>query len=825
MEQGNPEEGLEKVETLQGVVIANSNVEFIEDPQEQQAKAVGSQYNLERQNHGEEISNFFSRPVHLYDLDWDNTFTSTSLSAWYQWQDNKRINNRLANYLGFRGNLHLKFEVIGNPYYYGRMQLSYQPLKGFGGSDVINDTDGATTDLGLQCIRSQRQKIDIDPSISSGAEMTLPYVWPYDYCSVPAFYLESLLMGVIWMDEVVPLRSISNVTGSTPPAVTIRVYGWMENIDLIGTTAFTGVVTPQSGCNDTLEEQQGANQGLVSSKLDTLAGIANRLSSIPGFAPYTTPVEVASRAGAQIAQCLGFSKPLNQRDVERYQPRALDMMTHVVGSDTCVKLALSPNQITTVDPEVLGGDGDEMSLKSIISRPSLFAAFDWDLTNAPGELLYQIPVNPKVAPGAEGIYHYTALGGVAQLFTYWDGSITYRFDVISTAFHRGKLLVVYDPMGAKPTGEAEEVVQYAAVVDISEARSFEVTVGFNSNFGMLPVGPLTYTNDGGVSVGVTYPSYNGNISIYVANTLAIPNVQPGTPTVVEIACYVKGEDDMTFTLPRPISNENTKAIFFANSSPMLDTQLMSSGDTEKVTSSVLSVSMKDTGGVPNTYQGEVIDSLRSLCKRYCHYYSEQIPSSLGMLPEDLYQFTHGAYPAVSGDTASGNYVKPVGLVTSRNTTGFNYPSFIKYAYVAVRGGMRWKYIPWDLNGLGSIIVNRERVESAPLFSRTLHTISEPDAPDDIANLLATYMSGGSLTACRVNNTLEFEIPFQNMVKFYIARSEDNATIALSGSNERFSILGFGTAIAPVYGLFVAAGEDFTVQHFLGWPPISHAALT
>lgn len=777
----------------------------------------GVQYSLMEQQHDENIGKFFKRPVLLQELSWNSAFTTTTSNFWNLWVTNKRVSNRLANYKGFRGNLHIKMVVIGNPYYFGRLQISYYPMYGYDGS-LVNDTDKLANEDMFKMIESQRQMANLDPSVSTGVEMVFPFVWPTDYVEVKEINSASNAMGRVTFREMTPIQSASGgFLVGTSPSVSIRVYGWVDNLELVGTSMYTDAITPQSGCNDQIEQDQ-ANKGLVSSTLSTASRVAETLASVPGFAPYATPASVAASTAASIAQSLGFSKPGNCTDVTRITPRPVDMMTHLVGADTSVKLSLDPKSGVSVDPEIVGAEGDELSFKNIITKPSYFKTIPWYTYYSSGTHMYRLDVNPCVRIKNIDTIATSAVGGIGNLFSFWYGTMVYRFDVVSTSFHRGRLLLVYDPSGGEAS--AEEVVQYAAVIDLSEARSFSVSIGYNSLEGMLETGPMNWQNIGGEAPGLAPYNANGSLSLYVANSLTLPTMNADTPDYVEILCYASGGDDLRFARPRAIGPSVTDAdLYFPNSG--MDTQLLASCDTDCVTKRVLDVKIRDTHSIEPTYAGEHVDSLRALAKRYTHYYTEYRPTEVAVSDDSSYSFAHGLYPSYPGvaygtSVAVNNNITPI---SDYNQVGFTFPGYLKMAFVCVRGGMRWKLVPRSSGDTGALSVHRNFKKSgADLFTRRVGLVSTPqDVPRVYAYAEAGSLSGMSITSLSVNNTLEFEVPFQSNFKFHLGRSNDSATHALT-TTDSFSIVGSGKDFPICFSMYVAAAEDFTAHHFVGWPP-------
>jgi len=803
-----------------------SNVKFTEITTEQEHADVGDTHPLARNVLGEGLDNFFTRPLHLYDLDWTTSTTSFTARPWYEWFRNKRIANRIINHAGFKGKLHLKFVVIGNPFFFGRMQVSYQPIPDLGGA--MQDIDYGTDNFGFSVIRSQRQKFDIDPSVSTGAEMILPFVWELDFMNIDSSTEGTLYQfGTVDFDVISSLQDVGSTTGGSPPAVTIRVYAWMDDFELLGLSAFNPTINPQ--CDDGQKvdwEQENVNKGVISKTLTSVSNVADKLSEIPAIEPFATPTKVVSGLAAELAQKLGYSNPLEIKPTTRMQPRPYSGDTHVIGGDTAVKLTLDPYQTTTVDPVVLGGEGDEMSFKHICSINSLFNSFAWVESDPAEHLIATYPVTPLIAYTNGSERYATAMGGVANLFNFWNGSIHFTFDVISTCFHRGRILVVYDPMGSKASGSVEEVVQYVAVVDLSETRSFTVSIGFNSPYGMLQTGGMGQDNSGSATPGTLELWHNGYISLYVANKLTIPNYIVGeSPTGVDILSYVKGGDDLSFAFPREIRNVSgdNNIVFVPNSnmSALGDPQLMRCCDTETITT--LDVGYKDTTNYPVVYKGEDIQSLRTLLKRYVHYYSAL---STGTTTRQMYKFAHGMYPILPGEPIGAEPI--LGGDPTYNYCGFTALTYSRMAFATIKGGCRWKFVPMVTSdpsdaiktNHGVLMVTRTcKTSGTDLYAVSLTSFADSAVGSKtIANHFSGYMSGGALTINDINGTLEFEMPFQTVRKFHLGRTNDAASVALSSDQQVFNIVAPSTSIPRWFSLFVATGEDFNLQHFIGWPP-------
>nr|QZZ63303.1 hypothetical protein [Vespula vulgaris Moku-like virus] len=101
----------------------------------------------------------------------------------------------------------------------------------------------------------------------------------------------------------------------------------------------------------------------------------------------------------------------------------------------------------------------ETNIKRIANVFGLLSPFVWDYTdkktNIAGHQLWGMAVHPQCdkdrmffdAPYQDFLATYTVppVGVVASLFCYWRGSIDFKFEIVATAKHTGRILVAYIP--------------------------------------------------------------------------------------------------------------------------------------------------------------------------------------------------------------------------------------------------------------------------------------------------------------------------------------------------------------------------------------------
>lgn len=220
-------------------------------------------------------------------------------------------------------------------------------------------------------------------------------------------------------------------------------------------------------------------------------------------------------------------------------------------------------------------DIDEMKIDTLKRKYMLCDVFQWSQQNINGAQLWSYSVNPippkdrlPIVSSANtnilASYQLTPIGFLSSLFQYWRGSIEYRFDIVASQFHSGKLLMAYIPgveEGANVTIEQARASPHI-VISLDNAMSYTWRVPYVAD---RPWWPRRYAGES-VSNNVTSPS---KIFVFVLNELVMADTVPDS---VEILVYMRGGEDMEFAIPvQPsiglgydrnyVSSRNTNNVF------------------------------------------------------------------------------------------------------------------------------------------------------------------------------------------------------------------------------------------------------------------------
>jgi hypothetical protein len=148
---------------------------------------------------------------------------------------------------------------------------------------------------------------------------------------------------------------------------------------------------------------------------------------------------------------------------------------------------------------------DELSIKHIAGIETYINQFVWPIATARGTLLWNIRVSPNLA-SVDASYTpamtwYPACSFAAQPFKLWRGTMRYRFQIVCSDFHRGRLRFVFDP---NYVTSLQGNIAFSKIVDLTNERDFVLDVSMAQNKTYLYVQPSS------VGVGTEVPIVTGD---------------------------------------------------------------------------------------------------------------------------------------------------------------------------------------------------------------------------------------------------------------------------------------------------------------------------
>lgn len=512
-------------------------------------------------DHVSALKDWFERPILLRRIAWsEGSSISTIMYPWADYFNNSIIKDKIRGYQKFKGNLHLKFMINATPFQYSKVLVSYRPLVGYvspgygttkASNMEVRDFGGGIIDYAPTAPDpfvplSQRQNLELYPCQCQGGEMTLPFVWPYNWLDLTVKKADGTdtifeafsTLGRLSIDSFFPLRT--STTPATQP-INITIFAWMTDIMLEGPTL-----------------QQS---GPLSGPATAIADAAESLSTIPVLAPYMAPVQSIGRVTAKVAKLFGWSNP---PELSAAKPVVSAPFVGLANPDLHVlgeKLTVDEKNGLSVDPRSVGlpESKDELAFQYLLSKRSFLTQFDWLMTDSPDAVLFDIRVNPCLAAittrttTASEItqvdpfksfpsYHMIPCCLLAQQFKYWKGDITYHFEVVASQLHRGRLRLTYEPAGSATVDNTGRLI--SRVFDLAESSKFSFTVPWQATSEWLTNTPVTGSGPSNQlfsNRGATYSSYsplshNGTLRLSVMNELAASSPSADVRVLVYVDC-------------------------------------------------------------------------------------------------------------------------------------------------------------------------------------------------------------------------------------------------------------------------------------------------
>lgn len=797
------------------------------------------------------MGDFLSRPIKIKEYQWTPSaaLSVTRFNPWTEFFGNADVLDKINRYRNLRCNLRLKVLVNGNSFYYGRALLSYNPF--VTDDEVTVNRTFIEQDL-MQA--SQKPHLLLDPTSSQGGEMLLPFIWPENY-------LDITKAG--WPDEMgeVDIHDfdvLQHANGGTDP-ITITIFCWAENLTLsVPTTAvaqgavdatdldefgFPKPYSPQAGSqskkpmsksNNTSSNDEFKNNGLISKPASALASAADALSRIPVIAPYAKATSMVATSIGDVARIFGYSRPQILHDIQPYTPRVMGNLTNSDAPEALVKLTLDSKNEMSVDSRIMGlGGEDELTINSIAQRWSYFRQFDWPEAATTDTMLTSMIVAPLygdtvvAAPVTE--IHTTALAYAATPFEAWQGSIKFRFNIVCSEYHRGRLRIVYNP-STSPAGAIPFNQTYSTVVDISENRDFEYEVkwadirawGQNAGLGTI-AGSTIYDDVNPITCGGIYD--NGSITVYVVNELATPSISAAD---VKIQVWVAAGDD--FALAVPTTKNISVLSLHAQQSEAAPEALASAEDTSNSPTCVEAIESFAPGESISesnqylVYQGERIVSFRELLRRY-NYHNCYFPAGFGSttvnrsVAMDIHDFPfYRGWETNGQDTATNSVPATAGY----NYCGTTLLNFLTPSFALRRGGLRHKAMVSTIgsaNRMAAFSVARHNIlGKANGMDEHLYTGVTGAMRSERLDSMAMGLGGTAVTPISINPCLEYETGFYTAGQRFLPGRKINRYDQLEMAHELMLDVPDNTS-EPDYRIdkYVSIAEDFQLGLYVGSP--------
>jgi hypothetical protein len=784
-----------------------------------------------------DLSEFLSRPIKVHEHEWVSGDDGDILQIpiWQEYFNHPTVLPKLQNFARLRADLHVKIVLNGNRFYYGSAMAVYLPRAGSTPESTlytINPSAARASQL------STLQKVFLDPSTNQGGEMTLPFIYPYNFLDVTSLS-DFSGMGDLYVHVLAPLQTVDTVAVGT---VDISIFVWASNVKLFLPTPLAAMQGPRGmfgGPNrkvQTLSNGSGDEYGAISGPAATVSNIANNLITVPVLGTYAMATKLAADGIGAIAKLFGYSRPAQLPDDYRIVvPHTVGHMSVTDGPDTVRKLTYDPKQEVTIDSRVVGGSGvDEMTFDSIAGREAYLGQFTWAYADLKDSVLQVVGVTPAInLPVADGSKNLVVSpsGMVCFPFRKWNCKMHYRFRVVASGFHRGRLRITYVPTPNSNADITDDNVQFSQIIDLEDSRDVTFCVPWaqkelfaEKSFNY----PLKAFNTGAF-IGV-----NGTVYVSVLNRLSSPNPNASVSIMVfasasELFLAEPTRSQIWSLLPEGATQSSLRVAKCQSSMGAHDEQTKDNGNTVAADHRMLFEGSGMPSEVMKVCYGDPVISLRTFLKRY-HYYRTIVSEEGGIAGGNMFymKYYREIFPkpisrgVPYGDYPDANYVQPF-----VNTGITPYLTLFTGCFLCRRGSIRHKFLLQAPLTTTSLTIGRS--------TQDITTVSGPPT------ITATGITGENISAVDitivndgtqgmdavVKNTMaqSFEVDFPY---YWSERFVPGVGSPWRNDVENYKIECLERSGAATYRFaardYVAAGDDYSLSVFL-FTPLMHKSAT
>lgn len=616
----------------------------------------------------EELGSFLSRPVLIKTVTVNElTDTSFNVAPWDAFFNDTRIKKKLDNYSLLSCNLNIKIIVNASPFYYGLFLVDYQPLTTFTPS-TIKSLATYSDDL---IPRSQRPHLWLYPQTCSGGDMVLPFFYYKNWLRVNN-RADFQAMGTLSFTTAVQLLNANSVAGT---GMSVQMYAWASDVRV---SAPTVALALQSGEEKTIDEY--THNGPISKVASTIADITYTLGSIPIIGKYFKASSAVAMGVANGASVLGFTNVPVIDPVEPFKNQPFPGLASSEISVPIDKLAIDPKNELSVDPRIVGLSGcDEMDISYLVQKESYLGNVSWTAANLVDDLLFGANVVPEMSLH-NGVFRNAApMAHLQHMFRFWRGDIIFRFKIICSKYHRGRLRITWDPEGDIVTDSVSSSVAFTKIVDITEEVDFEVRVPYMQTTPWLRTLDTLQTEYWGGS-SYTYNRLLGQSNGMLTIRCFTLQTSPVASAPVFISVFVRGAENLEFSTPKEMPRNTT---YF---------DLQSGEELSYESPSVFEIPHESNPDDSLVCMGEVVRNTRTLLRRS----SLSAIRALGINEDSrciLYTSTMSRFPLYRGYDANGVDSAKGTLVPASNFS-YNFVFVTPYnwlapCFVGRRGSSMW----------------------------------------------------------------------------------------------------------------------------------------
>ncbi|UXD80065.1 putative capsid protein [Linepithema humile virus 1] len=757
--------------------------------------------------------------------------------------------DKMENFKYFKANMKIKVVLNANPFVAGRFYLTYSPYEeqiSPSRQQKYSSRAGVTAYPGVEIDIQLDNSVEIEIPYASYREA---YDLTRDDTDYVTLYLYALteLMGpaegtttfvdftfFAWftnVEIVIPTYQSLPTTLSLKQPIKIQTVEKQlskkdnerillaRNLERLNKTNKTmydyimNVIKPKD-VSMQIQSETG-KKGPIS---EIASGVGNAASAIGGIADkipilgdvvgsVAKAVETGAAIVGGIASILGWSKPHSMDKVNPLVNIPGLGYTHYKGIDMGVPLALTVENELGMPTDVFPSKVDEMDLSYICSNPGVKAVIKWgkdaevgiplksgkesgDSYNEGTQIVTIATTTEEQVIDNTDVYYVSdtvPCEYVSSLFSYWRATICFKISVVKTAFHVGRLEILFDPNmyprinNDKPIvddqffKEKDTTNNYRYILDLTNETEITIRIPYVSAKQFLSTQGLKDSDTGNWNEYDFENCLFGCLYLRPLTKILAPETVSDYVNVI----VWKWAENVALACPKNGSND-AMTIY----EPVTQVQKVNRKQLkQKLVKMQINISNKASGNVETFFQssetnttallhgcGETIENLRVLCRTFRKMTT---PISLS-----------SSKPAILN-------------VQEDNEKGSDYLSYLSYMYRFFRGGVRYKCFSTGTVKTQADSNNRTTVRSA------LVKHGEKDTNMDVGPTHITFVD--------INPVHEVTVPFYSQYRklpISLTADKEFMQLALSSSGDNENV-----------DMFRSGNDDFTFGWLVGTPQL------
>lgn len=774
------------------------------------------------------FTSFLERPVLIKTITWPEgtrivADAVSRVNPWYEFFNHPAIKKKIDNFYLVRCKLHLKIMINASQFYYGLAMASYRPL-------LISDAGGGQLGDGQGPIvgYSQRPCVYLSPGENKGGEITLPFIYHKTWLDITSA-ADLIEMGELQVLSVTDLLNANSVSGT---GSTIRIMAWATDMEIHTPTVNLAVQS------DDQTHDEYKKSGIISKPASAVAEFMGGMGDWPVIGEFCTASSIVAKGVSSVASWFGFTNVPVIDDVAPYKSLPFHAFSSAEISEPIDKLTFDPKNEVTIDNRVTGYSADdELCITNFVGREAIIGDFNWPTTGTLDQMLFCSRVVPWMAVQEGGFNALrmmaTPMALASTMFKYWRGDIVYRFRIIKSPYHKGRIKITWDPTGDIQAVTDTNTTNLTKIVDIAEEDDFIVRIPYSQPTDYLSTKRFNnIVNFGSTSCPARVPGEdNGLLTVRVFTELTTANaIAP-----VKLVVSVYGADNFEFQ--NPVDLEQNFSVYDIQS---YDCKLEVQGDDyyDKPRALTEYVMGDNPPEIPRElsliYSGEKVVSFRTLLRR----------SSLSRvitLPNDTtsnwtrFFSNMSRYPLYYGYDPEGVNTA-LSLIAGPNAP-FNYSNNIPFnilgaCFVGSRGAVHWHFNMDTPEYVNTLVAKRNSFDGLTIgnyYATRTATYVSPDqmARDLIVGTRNPGAAGMSLVNQKTQTGLSVAVPYYSKYRLR-TNSTSSRTLGRTNDDSNADLINVSGCFVPVIGEnprntnlyeYFSVGTDFNFIHFLNVPPL------